>query len=66
MLACVSASEVYENCGLKGFVCQDRLPVVGDEFHEGTIGYHLREGKHYFSRYDWNKLIKFVNRHSAE
>ena len=62
MLACVAASEAYEKMGLVGFVCEDRLPKVGDIYHEGTIGYHLRAGLHYFSREDWNKLTDFVNK----
>ncbi len=36
--------------------------VGGDEFHDGHIGYHMRDGMHYFSREYWQKVIKFVNR----
>ena len=61
MLSCVAASEAYERMGLKGFICENRLPKVGDIYHEGNIGFHLRAGLHYFSREDWNKLIAFVN-----
>ena len=63
MLTCVAVSEVYEKYGKTGFVCPDRLPQVGDEFHEGSVGYHLRAGLHYFSREDWLKVIKFINKH---
>jgi hypothetical protein len=45
---------------MKGIVCEDRLPAAGDEYHEGSIGYHLREGLHYFGREDWNRLMSFV------
>ena len=62
MLACVAASAAYEEKGLEGFVCEDRLPEVGDVYHEGNIGYHLRAGLHYFSREDWNKAIAFINK----
>ncbi|MBQ8409808.1 MAG: hypothetical protein IJY39_13190 [Clostridia bacterium] len=61
MLACVAAAPAYEKLGLAGFVCEDRLPKVGDVYHEGNIGYHLRAGLHYFSREDWNKAIAFIN-----
>ena len=58
-LCCAAASEAFEN----GFVC-GRFPAeVGDEFFGGDVGYHLREGLHYFSREDWNKLIKFMRIH---
>lgn len=61
MLCCVAAGKKYKNWGLADFVCEDRLPEVDDVYHDGSIGYHLRAGRHYFSREDWNKLIKFVN-----
>ncbi len=63
MLNCVAVSEVYEKMGKKGFIAPDRLPVAGDVFDEGTVGYHLRSGLHYFSREDWIKLMGFVNKH---
>ena len=58
-LGCLAASPAFQN----GFVC-DGVALVGDEFFEGDIGYHLRKGKHYFSREDWQKLFKFINIHS--
>ncbi len=61
-LGCVAASGAYESLGMPGFVCEDRLPKIGDAFHEGNIGYHLRAGRHYFSREDWNILMKFFER----
>ena len=61
MLTCAAVSEVYESMGLEGFVCEDRPPRVGDVYHNGHIGYHLRSGSHYFSREDWHRLIEFIN-----
>ena len=46
MLTCVAATPAYEALGLTVFVCEDRLPQVGDQWHEGCIGYHLRSGLH--------------------
>ena len=60
LLSCVAATPAYETHGLAGMVCEDRLPVAGDEYHEGSIGYHLRPGLHYFGREDWNRLMTFV------
>lgn len=65
MLTCYAISEVYEKYGLKGFICDDRFPQVGDEYHEGCVGYHLRAGLHYFSREDWQKIMNFVKKHSG-
>ena len=63
MLNCFASSETYEKEGRVGFVAPDRFAEVGECFFEGSIGYHLREGLHYFGREDWNKLIAFVNKH---
>lgn len=62
-LSSMIASEAYERLGLKGFVCEDRYPKRGDTFHEGNIGYHMRAGKHFLSRYDWLKFIDFMDKH---
>ncbi len=58
-LSCVAASEFYTLFGESGLVAPDRFPVPGDVFHAGNIGYHYREGMHYFSREDWNKFLDF-------
>ena len=59
LLSCVAATPAYEALGLTGMVCEDRLPMIGDEYHEGHIGYHLRAGLHYFGREDWLRLMSF-------
>lgn len=65
-LSCVAASEYHKSKGLAGFIHPDRPPFVGDFFPEGSIGYHLRPGKHYFSRNDWNHYIKFLALHEKQ
>lgn len=64
-LSCVAASSYYEKQGMTGFVHPDRIPVEGDFFGEGCIGYHMRSGKHYLSREDWLNYIKYINMHRA-
>ena len=61
-MSCIAASTYYEKHGRKGFVYPDRLPQVGEKFHEGDIGYHLRAGRHYLSREDWKYYLQFLNR----
>ena len=63
MLACVAASSAYETIGKDGFIAEDRLPQTNDKFFDGSIGYHLRKGLHYFSREDWLRLIEFIKKH---
>lgn len=62
-LSCIAASGYYEKRGMAGFVHPDRLPEEGESFHDGSIGYHLRKGRHYLSRYDWLRYIEFLNEH---
>ncbi|MBQ3151510.1 MAG: alpha/beta hydrolase [Clostridia bacterium] len=59
-LTCVATSEVYNLFSKKGFVYPDRLPVIGDDLTEGNIGYSLRSGSHFLSRWDWNKYMSFI------
>ena len=58
-LGCAAASAAWEKLGRKGLTAPDRLPQEGDSFHAGSIGYHLRPGTHYLSRYDWGQFLKF-------
>lgn len=64
MQSCYAVDEIYKKYGKKGFVYEDRLPKVNDVFHEGCVGYHMRAGLHYFSREDWQNVIKFVKKRS--
>lgn len=59
-LACVAASNYYLSRGEVGFVHGGELPRVGDRFHEGKIGYHLRAGLHYFGREDWLRYFEYL------
>ncbi len=59
-LSCFAASEVYEKLGIKGLVCEDKWPDVGENFHMGNIAYHIRKGTHYLSRDDWNRFMDYI------
>lgn len=59
-LSCIAATPYFAAQGSAGFVHPDRLPAVGEAFHDGNIGYHLRAGLHYLSREDWNLFIRFA------
>lgn len=65
-LTCAAASAYFEEKGVTGFVHPDRLPEVGEAFHEGHIGYHRKYGKHFFSRHDWNEYMRFFQKHMAD
>ncbi len=61
LLSCYGASEAYLAYGLRGLVGGDALPEVGTALHAGEIGYHLRAGRHFFSREDWNRYCDFLD-----
>lgn len=58
--ACVAASSAYEALGLPGLVCPEGAPQVGQAYHQGRIGYHLRPGEHFLSREDWRLFAAYL------
>lgn len=58
--ACVAASSAYEALGLPGLVCPEGAPQVGQAYHQGRIGYHLRPGGHFLSREDWRLFAAYL------
>jgi hypothetical protein len=54
--------KVYCLHGIDGFASEDSFPRSGDVFSEGRVGYHLREGTHYVSRYDWLRFAEFIKK----
>ncbi len=61
-LTCVASSSAWELYGKTGFVSLDRLPVCGDIFIDGEVGFHLRTGKHYHSRDDWHVYMDAIKK----
>lgn len=61
-LSCVAASEYFERMGKTGLIAPDRFPEIGEAFHGGNIGYHLRAGEHYLSREDWKHYFAFLKK----
>ena len=60
-LGCVAASEFYTDHGRKGFISDDEHPELRKRYNDGDIGYHLRPGRHYLSREDWQRYIEFLS-----
>lgn len=62
-IGCVATSVVYEEIyGQKGLVLTvDEMPEEAFCQMEGNIGYHMREGTHFLSRYDWQKFMEYRN-----
>jgi hypothetical protein len=55
------ASAVYKLLGLEGLPAKE-MPVINQP-SVGTIGYHIRTGKHGLTTYDWEQYIRFADKH---
>lgn len=60
-LACLHATPVYKLLGKEGLPAKE-MPAA-DQPVMGTIGYHLRTGKHDVTSYDWEQYLKFAAMH---
>ena len=63
-LSLLHASKVYELLGKKPIASkqwpQPNKPITG------SIGYHIRTGKHDVTNYDWNRYLDFADLHFRE
>jgi hypothetical protein len=61
-LACALAEPVYRLFGLGG-VGAAAMPEPEYPLQQGSIGYHLRTGKHNLTLYDWECYMDYADRH---
>lgn len=60
-LTALWASQAWDMLGAPGLKTPDQLPIPGDAFFGGNVGYHLRAGTHFFSREDWARYMAFLD-----
>jgi hypothetical protein len=60
-LGAKNAEPVYKLLGKEGLPA-DSMPEVNQPVM-GTIGYHIRTGKHDVTEYDWEQYLKFADKH---
>ena len=61
-LAAYHAGPVYRLFDLQGLE-ESKIPEPQKPLHEGQVGYHLRDGKHNLTEYDWEQYLAFGDRH---
>ena len=62
-LSALHASAAYRLLGTDGLVAEV-MPETGIQV-PGTIGYHIRKGKHDLTEFDWRLYMDFADRHLA-
>lgn len=61
-LAGLDASPVYKLFGKEGLAAT-KMPPVDHPVAQGTIGFHMRTGKHDVTSYDWQQYLSFADRY---
>ena len=56
------ANPVYALFGLTGMPVKE-MPQVNQPVQTGFIAYHIRNGKHDLTPYDWEQYLKFADKH---
>jgi hypothetical protein len=60
-LAAAEASAVWELLGKKGLGTRE-MPKV-DSPIQNDVAYHVRQGKHDVTAYDWDRYLDFAEKH---
>ena len=63
-LALVQAAPIYSLYGLEGLPAS-KLPPPNHPVSGARVGYHLREGKHAVTAFDWGHYLDFADRQLA-
>jgi hypothetical protein len=61
-LSAVKASKVYELLGHGGLGAH-QMPPINHPLLDGMVAYHVRDGKHDVTAYDWDQYLAFAERH---
>ena len=60
-LSLYHGSKVYELYGNPSWE-DDQMPIVDQPIRSGSLGYHVRSGKHDLTTYDWEQYLDFADK----
>jgi len=61
-LSVVHAEPVYRLFGRQGLGANSEMPAIGESLHGDGMHYHIREGKHNLTLFDWKCYLDFADR----
>lgn len=61
-LAAKEAEQVYQLYRLQSAL-PNTHPAIDNPIYKSVLAYHMRNGKHNLTKYDWKQFIKFANFH---
>lgn len=59
-LSAKHGSRVYDLLGRQGIPADAEWPSPGEHIHTEAVGYHLRDGKHTVTDFDWKRYLDFA------
>ena len=62
MLSAKNASIAWKCLGERGLENISDEAQIGVNYHDGKVGYYVREGRHCLSRNDWNRFLDFFDK----
>jgi hypothetical protein len=62
LLSARYAGEVYNLLG-KGGLNINEFPRINNPLFQSSVGYHIREGVHDVTKYDWERFMDFADYH---
>ena len=62
MLSAKNASIAWTGLGERGLENISDEAQIGVNYHDGKVGYYVREGRHCLSRNDWNRFLDFFDK----
>ena len=55
------ASEAFELYGVRGLVAPE-APVLDQTYHDGHIAYHVKQGDHSQTEFDWENIMNYFDK----